>query len=166
MSRLLSIALICIGTAIFGLTGCEPAPQESASPDGRAQLAEFENYKDFGRYVVHVNALTTSQLPADIAQNYGIVRSGNRALLNVTVLKKSESLTDMPVAAEVAVSAANLTGQNKGMKMREVTDGQSIYYIGEASVSNGEVLLFDLDVTPEGESEALSLRFKKEFFGG
>jgi len=167
MSHLRSVAFVLsVVGAVFLLAGCGPAQQQQEPGDGRVQLAEHENYKDFGDFVVHVNAMTTNQLSADVAKNYGIVRSGQRAMLNVVVLEKDEGLANQPVSAEVHVSAANLTGQNKGMKLRKVTDQDNIYYIGETSVSSREILIFDIDVVPENTTEMFSLRFKKEFFGG
>jgi len=148
----------------FALTACGPAGQ-SGTGDDRHQLGENENYKDFGPYVIHVNALTTDQLPAEVASNLGLVRSSKRALLNVVVMKKGEGLADQPVESNVQVSAANLTGQNKGITMRKVTEQDTIYYIGETGVNRREVLLFDIDVVPDGETEKYSLRFKDEFYG-
>ena len=162
--RLRSVSLVFIFASL--MAACGPAEQSAGPADGRVQLGEHENYKDFGRYVIHVNALTTDQLPPDVAKTYGIVRSGTRALLNVVVLKKVEGLTDQPVSGDISVMAANLTGQNKGMTMRKVTEQDAIYYIGEAAVSSREILIFDIDVVPENETEKFALRFKKEFFGG
>jgi hypothetical protein len=147
------------------LAACGPAAPPPAVGDGRTTLGELQNYKDFGDYVVHVNALTTDQLPADVAKSYGIVRSGKRALLNVVVLQKVDNLSDQSVSAQVSVSAANLTGQNKGMTMRQINDQDQIYYIGETAVITREILIFDIDVVPDNTTKTLSVRFKKEFFG-
>ena len=47
--------------------------------------------REFNDYVVHYNALRSDLFPPQVAQGYGIQRSSNRALLNITVLKKSDS---------------------------------------------------------------------------
>ncbi|MYF70586.1 MAG: DUF4426 domain-containing protein, partial [Proteobacteria bacterium] len=53
--------------------------------------------QEFGDYTLHFNALTTDQLPAEVAQRHGIVRSGNRAMLHVSILRKREGAVGEPV---------------------------------------------------------------------
>jgi hypothetical protein len=48
--------------------------------------------------------------------------------------------------------------------MRRVSEGDAIYYIGEVSISGSEILVFDITVTPTGESTPLKVKFKREFF--
>ena len=110
-----------------------------------------ETFKDFGNYEVHYNALRTDELTPEIARNYGIQRSSNRVMLNVTVLRKeAEHAPRKPVEADVTVDAYNLNGQLKDLEMRRVSEGEAIYYIGEVSISGTEILVFDISVTPAG----------------
>ena len=124
-----------------------------------------EQSKDFGDFVVHYNAFSTDLLPADVARSYQIVRSANRALLNVVILRKEEGTTGVPVTAEVVVRVSNLAGQLKDVTMRLVQEQDAIYYIGEVSVSDGETLVFDIEVTPADEVEPRKLRFQQQFYG-
>ena len=71
--------------------------------------AQAEQFQDFGDYVVHFNALPTSFLDPAVAKNYRIVRSKNRAMLNITVLKKVMGTAGSPVRATVTASAKNLS---------------------------------------------------------
>ena len=66
------------------LIGCTEQPEQRAMP---AQALD-ETFKDFGNYEVHFNALRTDELTPDVARVYGIQRSANRVMLNVTVLRK------------------------------------------------------------------------------
>lgn len=116
---------------------------------------------DIGEHVVHFSAQTTDQLPPEVARAYGIVRSKNRAMLNVSVLNAADNTA---VAAVVAVKTVNLTGQLKNITMQEITEGDAIYYIGEAAIANRETLVFDISVTPEGVSVASEVRFKRQFY--
>ena len=50
------------------------------------------------------------------------------------------------------------------MDVRQVTEGDSIYYIGEVSVDNQETLRYELDVTPAGTTEPLRLSFMRKFY--
>ena len=128
-----------------------------------AQPAEATS-ADIGEFVVHFSAQTTDQLPPDIARAYNIVRSKNRAMLNVSVIRKSDKQS---VEANVLVKATNLTGQLKTVTMRKVEepgDTVAIYYIGETSVANRETLLFDISVKPAGQSTLSEVRFKRQFY--
>ena len=98
--------------------------------------------KDFGAYIVHFNALTTDQLHAEVAQQYGIVRSDNRPMLNVSILRKEDGGLPQPVSGQVTVAANNLTGQLKSGSLREVREQEAIYYIGEYGIANGGTLIF------------------------
>ena len=53
-----------------------------------------------------------------------------------------------PVRGAVEVSAANLTGQLKPVTLREITEAEAIYYIGESSVADGETLVGTRTVNP------------------
>lgn len=129
-----------------------------------ANTASAEQSATFGDYTVHYNALPTEMLEPSIAKLYKIRRSKNRALLNVSVLKKKMGLTGQPIKAEVSATATNLNGQLRKVDMRELSDKGAIYYIGELTVSNQETLKFTLEVTPEGQSESFVARFEQQFF--
>lgn len=154
---------ICVALLLGTLTtlaGCNDAPQAKAPP---AQELN-ETFKDFGNYEVHFNALRTDTLTPDIARSYGIQRSKNRVMLNVTLLHKdADKAPRKPMNATVQVDAYNLNGQLKNLEMRRIAEGEAIYYIGETSISGAEILVFDIKVTPEGETGALEVKLKREF---
>ena len=140
---------------IFSACGAgEEATVPQAQPAG-------ESFADIGDYVVHFSALSTDQIPPEVARAYNIVRSKNRAMLNVSVLEEG---TNKAVSATVTVKTVNLTGQLKNVVMRKVQEQEAIYYIGEIPVANRETLVFDISVTPEGETEASELRFQRQFY--
>lgn len=153
--------LIALITAAIAGCGQGPAPAEEAVP---ATEVTRENFQDFGDYVVHFNALATSMLPPEVARAYGIQRSSNRAMLNVTVVEKVDGATGRPVPATVEVDTSNLTGQLKDVVLREVREGEAIYYIGELPVANRETLIFDITVRPEGVKDPFRVRFRQQFY--
>jgi hypothetical protein len=126
----------------------------------QAQL-EGDSFADIGDHVVHFSAMSTDQIPPEVAKAYSIVRSKNRAMLNVSVVEQSSG---KGVAALVTVKTVNLTGQLKNITMRKITEGDAIYYIGESPVANRETLVFDISVTPEGADEPSELRFQRQFY--
>lgn len=129
-----------------------------------AGQAMAENSQDFGDFVVHFNALSTDLLPASVTKEYGIKRSKNRGMVNITALKKTLGTAGKPVSAKVNASATNLTGQVREIGVREVREGTAIYYIGEFPVTHEETLRFSVSVAPEGSSEVFEVRFKQQFF--
>ena len=121
--------------------------------------------QDFGDYVVHYNTLNTNLIPPQVAQGYGIVRSPNRALLNITVLKKVMDTPGTPVSAAVSASATNLTGQMRELEIREINDSEgAIYYVAEFPVHNLETYRFEISVAVTGEEEPLMVRFTQQFY--
>ncbi|HRQ64464.1 MAG TPA: DUF4426 domain-containing protein [Xanthomonadaceae bacterium] len=126
--------------------------------------AQAQQSQDLGAFVVHYNTMPTEMLSAEVARSYGITRSASRALLNIAVMRKSSNGLGEAVTARVAATATNLNGQLTTVRMREVREEGAIYYLGELRVSHEETFNFEVSVTPEGDSEARSLRFRQQFF--
>lgn len=124
-----------------------------------------ENSRDFGDYVIHYNALATDMLPPEIARDYRITRSQHRGMLNITILKKVLGSPGQPVHAHVDATAKNLAGQYRKIHMREIREGNAIYYIGEFGVSNEETLNFNVRARPHGEGrDYLEVEFSQDFY--
>lgn len=150
-----------IATAAL-LLGCSPSNQPTPAPQA---VSSAETFQEFGNFEIHFNALRTDTLTPDIARAYGIQRSTNRVMLNVTVLRKdADHAPRKPVEAQVTVDAYNLNGQLKNMDMRRISEGEAIYYIGEVGISGTEILVFDISVVPSGEASPMKVKFKREFF--
>jgi hypothetical protein len=151
---------IFVSLLALAAAGCNRAPERTTPP---AQPAT-ESFQDFGNYSIHYNALRTDTLLPDIARSYGIKRSPNRVMLTVTLLhKEGGQAPGKPVDGTVEVSAYNLNGQMKGIEMRRVSEGDAIYYIGEVSISGSEILVFDIQASPSGESEPMRVKLQREF---
>jgi hypothetical protein len=148
------IALSCIGLVSACGGPDETADVPVAQPAGATSA-------DIGEHVVHFSAQSTDQLPPEVARAYNIVRSKNRAMLNVSVLREADN---HPVTADVSVKAVNLTGQLKNITMRQINEQDAIYYIGEVAVANRETLVFDISVMPEGIDSPADVRFKRQFY--
>jgi hypothetical protein len=123
-----------------------------------------ENSQDFGDYVIHYNALATDMLPPAVARDYHITRSQNRGMLNITVLKKVLGSPGQPVHARVEASARNLAGQDRTINMREIREGNAIYYIGEFGVANEETLKFKVRARPQGERDFFEVDLSQDFY--
>ena len=152
-----TLAAALVSCALLA-SGCDSSSQQRVAT---AQPSD-ESFRDFGSYEVHYNAVRTDSLTPEIARNYGIERSTNRVMLNVTVLRKDAGARK-PVPAEVKVDARNLNEQLKDLELRRISEGEAIYYIGEVSISGTEILVFDISVTPSGTQAPLSVKFTREF---
>ena len=144
--------------SLFGLLAACGGGGEATVPV--AQPAESTS-ADIGNHVVHFSAQSTDQLPTDVARAYNIIRSKNRAMLNVSIIEKG---SNKAVSGEVTVKTVNLTGQLKNVLMRKIQEQDAIYYIGETPVANRETLIFDISVLPESEEQPSDVRFKRQFY--
>lgn len=117
----------------------------------------------FGDYTVHYNAFNTDTLQPEMAAAYNIVRSKNRGMMTISIVKKIDSKSQ-PIRANVSASASNLTGQFRTFKMREVDEGNSIYYLSEFHVADEEILNFTLQIFPEGNGQSMTVKFRQKFF--
>ena len=123
-----------------------------------------EQSKSFGDYTVHFSAFTTDILSSEVAKLYRIPRSKNRALLNISVLKKVMNTLGSPVKANIHATATNLSSQLRELKMRELNEDGATYYIAETTVNNEETLKYTLTITPVGATETYTFSFHQQFF--
>ena len=120
-----------------------------------------ESSESVGNFVVHYNALSTESLPPTVARAYGITRSKNKGLLNISVLKKGGNFEG--VEADIDVSATNLTGQLRNIELRKITEQNAIYYISVFSVADRETLDFSIKVTT-ADNKTSNLKLRQQFF--
>ncbi|MEK7991256.1 MAG: DUF4426 domain-containing protein [Thiotrichaceae bacterium] len=129
-----------------------------------APLSYAEQSKTVGDFTIHYNTLKTGFLTPEIAKNYGIVRSKQRAMLTISI-RQGEMGNDIAVPASITAQAVNLTKQLKTITLKKVKDGDALYYIGTFKIYNEEIFDFTLNVTPEGhEGEPVEITFRQQFF--
>lgn len=131
---------------------------------GMALVAAAENSTSAGGYTIHHNAVSTDTLTPDIAQSYKIVRSRYRGLLTVSVIKDKPGTTGTPVSARIEARAVNLAGQLRNLGMREIREGDGVYYLGEFPISDRETIDFSLLVTPVGQQQVIPAKLRQQFF--
>ncbi len=123
-----------------------------------------EQSRTFGDYTVHFSVFPSDLLSPDVAKNYKIKRSKNRALINISVLKKHMGTTGQSVKAKVEATATNLNQQLRKVSLKEIQVEYAVYYLGEVRISHEETLEFELNITPQGEDAALNFSFRQQFF--
>jgi hypothetical protein len=153
------VASLAVALAACGRDAATVSPQAP-----QAKELTRASFEAFGDHVVHYNAQPTTMLPPEVARAFGIRRSGSRAMLNVTVLHRGDADGDRPVSAAVSVRATNLLGQAKDVRVRELREGEAIYYIGEVTIANEEIINFTISVQPEGVAAPHEIRFQQQFY--
>ncbi len=123
-----------------------------------------QNVQQSGDVIVHYNVVPTTSLTPEVARQNGITRSASRALMNIAVQRRTEAPLPMAITAKVEASATALTGQRQTIVLREVREGDAIYYLGEVRVQDKENLNFELEVLAEGASAPIAVNFSQQFF--
>lgn len=129
-----------------------------ASP---ATLAE--RTRDLGKFVVHYAAIPTSALAAGVARDHAIERAPDMGMLNVAVARKQAGGRTVPVRATVTADVSDHLGNINMLSMREIRDGEAVYYVGEFHIRSREPLRFQITVSPEGAGPPYVLSFEKQF---
>lgn len=123
-----------------------------------------EQSKTFGEYTIHYSAFTTDTLSPEVAKQYRIPRSKNRAMVNLAILKNGDGPLGKPVKAKIEGAAKNLSEQLRELNIREIIEDNAIYYIAETQINNEETLRYNFHITPEGESSAYEVSFQEKFY--
>jgi hypothetical protein len=119
----LSRPVLAVALAVLGfVAGCDSGGSTARPPDARPLEPTSQ---DFGDVEVHYNAMLTDELTPEVARAYGIERSGNRVLLNVSMLQKDPTGKTTPIDGVVSAAARNLNGQLKDLQMRRIQEGSS-----------------------------------------
>ena len=126
--------------------------------------AGADNSTSADGFVIHHSAFTADTLDPAVAQRYGIQRSKQRGVINVSIIKEKAGTTGQSTAGRVEVSATSQTGQKQRVPMRELKEQESVYYIGEFPVQDQETLDFVIEVTPEGAAKPLHAKTSQQFF--
>jgi hypothetical protein len=126
---------------------------------GSSQANEVE----FDQYVVHYTVVNTTFLSPEVARAYNLRRSGNRALVNVVIMKREGNGTET-VPGRVSGQAVNLNRQVRRLNFREVRDGDAFYHLAEVPVRPGEVLDFNLSITARGSDQVMPVKFRQTFY--
>jgi len=118
-----------------------------------APTAQAES-QTFGDYTVHYIAVNSTFISPEIAAQYDIERNRRGAFLNIAVLKNNADGSTTPVTATVSGGKQNLLQQSGDITFQEVREGAAIYYLGQFSFSNAELLRFVVEVQPEQKGAA------------
>ncbi|MCC5862114.1 MAG: DUF4426 domain-containing protein [Gammaproteobacteria bacterium] len=157
-----TLSFLTLLIAAGGLVGCSDEGGGSTRSMPQAPPAPATS-RDFGDHVLHYRAFRSDEISPQMARAHGLTRSRHRALVNIALVRKVPETIGQPVRGEVGLAARNLLGQQKSVSIREIEDGESIYYIAETSVSHNETVIFELEISPADSDTTYRLSFSQQF---
>lgn len=110
-----------------------------------------ERKQTFGDLDVHYSAFNSSFLQPQIAETYGLVRSKERGVLAVSIVKEGKGQQ-----ANVDGTVKDLLGKTTDLGFRQVTEGDAVYYLAQYAINGQETLVFTLNVRINGETHSFS----------
>ena len=129
-----------------------------------AELAAAEQFIEDKDYVVHYSAFTSTLLTPEVASAYGLMRSRQRGIVNISVQRKQPGGLTKSVLAQLKGYTGQLGGSEIPLDFQVVEEGDAIYYLAEFRVRDGDKLDFAINVSPTPESAPLKVSFSQRFY--
>lgn len=151
---------------------------------GAAAAAFAAQFQRFGEWEVHYIAFNATQLSAQIADRYDIVRGPNKGLVNVSAVRapsrrtpgeegpakagdaegqEERTRTGRGEKAQVEGRFTDLLGRSRALRFREIDDAGTFYYLAAFDFPHGETLRFEITVTLPGRG-AETVRFAQPLY--
>jgi len=130
----------------------------------QAEQKEVFDGPDGSEYEVHYMALASTFLDPEVAKQYQIVRSRAIGIVNISMIKIDKDGRKKAVGAAVETRMTNDINQQQFLSFQQVVEGPAIYYLAQLQYRQGELLIFDATVYPEGSVKPLKLRFAQNFY--
>ncbi|MVF13664.1 DUF4426 domain-containing protein [Ketobacter sp. MCCC 1A13808] len=128
------------------------------------ELAAADQYIEDDDYIVHYSAFNSTLLTAEVAEAYGLMRSRQRGLINISVQRKMPGGPPKAVMSQLKGFTGQLGGSEIPLDFKMVEEGRAIYYLAEFLVDEGDKLNFDIQVKPTPDYGSLKLSFSQSFF--
>lgn len=109
--------------------------------------------------VIEYTSFDSTIIPPEVAAAHGLVRSRNRVIANVTVLRNGKS-----VPAKVTGTATNLLNQTTSLSFEPVREKGTVYYLATQRVSQRDTIRYAIDVIPAGTRQACRIHFTRDYY--
>ncbi|TDT44394.1 uncharacterized protein DUF4426 [Halospina denitrificans] len=128
--------------------------------------ASAEGKTEFDDFIVYHSAIPSTFISAEMAEEYDLVRSRSMGLLNVSVHRRNANGKAQPdaVGARIEGQMTNSVQQTESLSFQRVREGDAIYYLAQFQYREGKNLVFEIDATPQGSGDPLSVRFSRELY--
>lgn len=128
------------------------------------QTKLIKTAEKFGDYTVHYNVFNSTDIPAQVAEAYKLVRGKDRALVNISLTKTENGSTSLGLPAVVSGVSKNLMQQRQRLKFIEIKEADATYYLAPLVFTNEEVLHFEVQVKAADNSRPLKLNFSRTLY--
>jgi hypothetical protein len=123
-----------------------------------AQAVEIAKQGDLE---MHCVAVPTSELTPEAAKTYNVEPRPGRGLLTITLLKRVRAGEAKSVPGQVYAGAVNQGNYLSSIPIREIREGNEVYYLGEYRVSAPDTLRFLVNANVLGK--AMKTEFTRTF---
>ncbi len=109
--------------------------------------------------------LASTRIKPEIAEQHGIVRGRDRALVNIALRDTNVAREAMTAAipGRLSDTATNLLGQVTELRFREVREDEAIYYLATLKHIDEEIFRFDIEIRIQGQTPR-HLRFQQKLY--
>jgi hypothetical protein len=128
------------------------------------QPKEISTTEKFGDYTVHYNVFNSTDIPAEVAEAYKLVRGKDRALVNISLTKTENGTTSLGLPVQISGKTKNLMQQQQTLKFIEVSEGDATYYLAPFVFNNEELLHFNIQVNAGEDSKPMSVNFSRTLY--
>jgi len=128
------------------------------------QTKLIKTSETFGEYTVYYNVFNSTDIPPAIAETYKLVRGGDRALVNISLVKTEAGNTSLGLPAVVAGKTRNLMQQSQALKFIEIKEGDATYYLAPFVFNNEDVLHFDIQVKTDASAKSMEFTFNRTLY--
>jgi len=128
-----------------------------------ATAVQAQQSEMFGPFELHYSVVNTTFLAPEVAANYGIVRSKQRAILNLAV---REHMPDGTTEGRTMLLQGRTWDliQGQPLEFMEVREGQAIYYLADFKFINEEWRFFEAIFRPAGAQQSYTFTFKNQLY--
>mgnify|MGYP001563535898 CR=1 FL=1 len=125
--------------------------------------ASAQQAVDAGDYRVLYAAINSAQLTPEIARRYGITRARDTALITFNAQRRDGG-SYTAVAATGTATVRSLIGNRQKLDLRPLREQGIDTLIGTTQFADGEYLIIDAQVLPQGSSTPIPVSFKQQFY--
>lgn len=126
--------------------------------------AHAEQFVRDGNYIVHYVALPSTSITPEVAQHFGIQRSGGLSLLVLNAQLETAPGKTTSLSATATGTVTSLIGHVQPLSLKPAREGDVHYVIAQFQAVDQEILKFDLQITPNGASKPIPLKFQQQFY--
>jgi hypothetical protein len=116
-----------------------------------------------GDLEMHCVAVPTSELTTEAAKAYNVDQAPGRGLLTITLLRKSRNGEAKAIPGQVYAGAINQKNHISSIPIRQVQEGNNVYYLGEYRVQAPDTLRFLVNANVQGRM--MKAEFSRAFSG-